>query len=87
LTKNGIPSQEPVQFSSNNTNVVKVDNGELVAVGAGKAQVIVTLINYPTIYQTLDITVGEQTVFSAYIEGPATLRLDRETIYKFVGTE
>lgn len=87
LTKNGIPSQEPVQFSSNNTNVVKVDNGELIAVGAGKAQVIVTLINYPTIYQTLDITVGEQTVFSAYIEGPSTLRLDRETIYTFVGTE
>jgi len=45
------------------------------------------LINYPTIHQTLQVTVGAEEIFSAYIEGPASIRLDRDATYKLIGTE
>ena len=86
LTKNGIPIEEPMQFSSSNSQVVKIINGQLIAVGQGTATIIITLINYPTIHQNLEITVGQAQTFSAYIEGPASIKLDRDAVYKLVGT-
>ena len=88
LTKNGIPFiDEPVQLSSDNLAVVDVVNGALVAVGNGEANIIITLKNYPTIYQKLQIHVGEaEQQFSAYIEGPDSIRLDREAVYKLKAT-
>ena len=87
LTKNGIPIDQPVQFSSSDKEVIKLVNGQLTAVGNGTANVIITLINYPTIHQTLQVTVGAEEIFSAYIEGPASIRLDRDATYKLIGTE
>lgn len=83
LTKNGIPfTQQPVQLTSSNKQIVKLIDGQLTAVGNGVVDIIITLQNYPTIHQKLTINVGEEEKeFAAYIEGPDTIRLDREIIY------
>ena len=87
LTKNGVPIDQPVILSSSNQSVVKLINGQLVALGAGITTIIITLQNYPTIFQTIEIEVGQQEKqFSAFIEGPATIRLDRQQIYTLKGT-
>ncbi len=87
LTKNGIPCDQPVQFSSTNPAIMKVQNNELIAISKGEVDIIVTLINYPTIYQTLQINVSNEQTFSAYIEGPDKIRLDRDGIYTLIGTQ
>lgn len=87
LTKNGIPCNQPVLFSSTDPEIMRVQNNELIAVGKGTTNVVVTLINYPTIYQTLQITVADGKNFSAYIKGPDKLRLDRQAVYQLIGTE
>ena len=87
LIKNGIPIDEPVLLSSSNNEVVSFVNNQLKAVGLGKANIIITLQNYPTIYKKIQVEVNQQQKeFSAYIEGAATIRLDRESIYTLKGT-
>ena len=87
LTKNGIPIDEPVDMISTNKQIVKIVNNELTAVDAGEVEIILRLQNYPTIEQrlTINVTADEQE-FSAYIDGPDTLRLDNTAEYKLVGT-
>ena len=87
LTKNGVPSDEPVILNSSNKSVVKLIDGKLKAIGAGEALITVTLQNYPTIFKTINVEISAQEQqFQAYIEGPATIRLDRQAIYTLRGT-
>ena len=87
LTKNGQPYNAEVELISNNKSVARLVNNQLTAVGAGEAEIIVQLKEYPSIQQKMTVVVGEQSAFSAYIEGPSKIRLDREATYTLIGTE
>ena len=87
LTANGIPSDESVTLISTDKSIARNINGQLTAIANGTVDIIVQLTNYPNIQQTLTIQVGGEKEFSAYIEGNATIRLDRESTYSLVGTD
>ena len=88
LMKNGVPSNEEVEFISTDKKIVKVIDNKLKAVSEGEVEIIVQLKQYPTIQKTIMVQVGaEKNEFSAYIEGSNTLRLDRIGIYTLKGTE
>ena len=88
LTKNGIPIDLPVILISNNKSVAKMVDGKLKAVGYGTAEIVVQLQDYPEITTSITIEVDEEEkVFSAYIEGPEILRLNRDAIYYLRGTD
>ena len=90
LTKNGDICNEPIELVSGNRKVVQNIDDTLVAVGKGTATIIARLKNYPEIEQTIEVTVGEQEEtqsFSAYIEGPDSIRLDRQATYTLIGTD
>lgn len=88
LTKNGIPYEAEVILLPTDKTLVREVNGALVAQKEGQTQIIVQLKEYPSIYQTMTIDlVNTITNFSAYIEGPDKIRLDREATYTLIGTE
>ena len=102
LMKNGVPSDEEIEFISMNKRVVKTmhidtinqETGEkeckeaLVAVAKGTAEIVIQLKQYPAIKKTIIVQVGEEkNEFSAYIDGSDILRLDRIGIYTLKGTE
>ena len=87
LTKNGIPSNEEVELISTNKKIAHVINNELIAVSEGNVDIEVRLKNYPSISTILHINIkNNESIFSAYIEGPASIRLDREAEYTLIGT-
>ncbi len=89
LMKNGIPIDEeqyPILWSSSNKRVVNVVDNELIAVGNGTSTITLTLKDFPKIKQTMEIIVSDQSqVFSAYIEGKDTIKLDRYNVYRLNG--
>lgn len=88
LMKNGVPSDEEVEFISTNKKIVKMVDNELKAIAEGEVDIIVQLKQYPAVQKTITIQVGEEkNEFSAYIEGSDTLRLDRIGVYTLKGTE
>ena len=88
LTKNGKPVVMDVEYIPQNTYVAKVINGELTAVGEGETDITVRLKDVPTIMNTLHIRVGPpQAAFSAYIEGNASIKLNRSATYTLIGTD
>lgn len=87
LTKNGIPVNLELEFIPIDKTIAKNVNGQLTAIGNGTTNIIVQVKNYPQIQNTIQITVSDtETVFSAYIEGVAAIRLDREATYELKGT-
>lgn len=88
LTKNGIPFDTEIELLSNNKQLVKNINGELIAQAEGIVDIIVKLKQYPEIQKTLSINItSAQMEFSAYIEGADTIRLDRKVAYYLQGTK
>lgn len=87
LTANGIPSDEPVTLITTNKQLARNINGQLTALAAGIVDIIVQLTNYPKIQKQLTIQIGNTNEFSAYIEGAATIRLDRSSQYSLQGTD
>ena len=88
LMKNGVPSDEEVDFISTNKKIVKMIDNKLKAVAKGEVDIIVQLKQYPSVQKTITIQVGEEkNEFSAYIEGSDILRLDRIGVYTLKGTE
>ena len=86
VMKNGIPYRDEVELISSTPKVVKEVDGVLTAVGTGEAQIIIQLKQYPMIQQTITVIVDSiEQEFSAYIEGPDTIRLDRYCNYKLIG--
>ena len=87
LTKNGVPFAAEVTLLPTDKAMARIIDGQLTAIGKGTTEIIVQLKDYPTISETIQITIDdEEQVFSAYIEGAAAIRLDREAQYTLVGT-
>ena len=82
LLKNGNLCNEEVDFISSDKTIAKVIDGELMAISEGEVEIIVQLHNYPEIKNSIVINIiSEIGNFSAYIEGNATIRLDRTNEY------
>jgi len=89
LTKNGQTCNEEIEWISGDKKIVRNIDGELIAVGKGEVTLTAQLKLFPDIVNSIVVVVGEneeQQEFSAYIEGPDTIRLDREATYRLVGT-
>lgn len=82
LMKNGNPSNEEIEFISSNKNIARIIEGKLMALAEGEVEIIIQLKNYPEIKNSIIIQVSGTTNFSAYIEGNATIKLDRTGEYK-----
>ena len=86
IVKNGKPIKVDYKFIPENKKIAKFVNGTLTAIKEGETSLIVQLVEYPEIYTRLEIIVGKENNFSAYIEGSDNIRLGREFSYKLVGT-
>lgn len=86
LVKNGVPSNEEVELKTTNKKVARFIDDILIAVGYGTTQLVAQLKNHPEIQKSIDIVVGEEMSFSAYIEGADKIRLNRASIYTLKGT-
>ena len=89
LTKNGEPCDEEVELVSEDRHIVTLVNDILIAVGKGEVNITARLKKYPSIQKTMTVRVGEEVEiqeFSAYIEGPDSIRLDRKGGYQLKGT-
>lgn len=87
LTKNGIPIDAEIELLPTDKKVARVIDGALTAVGNGETKIMVRLKDYPSIFDYIDVVIDtEPEVFSAYIEGKDSIRLDRESAYKLIGT-
>ena len=88
LLKNGIPITMAVKLYSQDYSIVKEEQGNLIAKGIGDTNITVQLVDYPDIKMDLPISIKEETVvFSAYIEGADTIRLDRDSTYVLKATD
>ena len=86
--KNGVPSNEEVEFISSDKKIAKIVDDQLTAVAEGTVDIIVQLKQYPAIQKIISIKVDSaKNEFSAYIEGSDILRLDRVGSYMLKGTE
>ena len=86
ITKNGKPVEINYKLVPENKKIAKVINGALTAVGEGETSLIIQFDEYQGKEPlTLDIVVGKESIFSAYIEGVDKIRLSREAGYKLVG--
>lgn len=86
IVKNGKPIEVDYKFIPENKKIAKFVNGTLTAIKEGETSLIVQLVDYPEIYTRLEIIIGKENNFSAYIEGSDSIRLGREFSYKLVGT-
>lgn len=99
IMKNGIPylatekekeeKAKQVEYIIEDKSIIKNIDGELITIRRGITTVTAVLKNDPEIKQTLTIHVGEQEnvpPFTGYIEGPDSIRLDREATYQLKGT-
>ena len=87
FTKNGIPFAAELELLSEDKSKVREVNGVLKAVGSGEVNLIVRMKQYPQIQKKIKINInGEEQVFSAYIDGPAAIRLDRKALYVLKAT-
>ena len=67
--------------------VEKDSNGHWRTIGAGKIEFTMRLKDRPAVTKDFEIFVNEPTVeFSAYIEGPDTIKLDRYSTYELQGS-
>ena len=86
LMKNGVACDEDYILISSDKSIARTIDGALTAVAVGETDIIVRLVNYPTIEQKLHIIVNDDVVpFSGYIEGNDNIRLDRIAQYRFIG--
>ena len=88
LMKNGIPCQEETEIIPVDRTLVEKDDGKWIAKLPGETEMIVQLKEYPTIFKKVNIVIVAQptSAFSAYIEGPDTIRLNHQGTYRLHGT-
>lgn len=88
LMKNGVPIFPEVELLPVQKEFVKFINGKLIAKKEGTTSIIVMAKNQPEIKQTIEIDISStDKIFSAYIEGPDAIRLDRKATYILQGTQ
>ena len=68
IMKNGIPLKAQVEYISSDESVARMQNGYLMAIGLGEADI--------------EVTDNAVTEFSCYIVGPDTIKLDRSAVYE-----
>ena len=87
LMKNGIPYEGEISWESSDKRIAKVIDGQLTALAEGTVTITATLVDFPQIQQSIEITInGVEQEFSAYIKGNDFIRLDRYCDYELVGT-
>jgi len=87
VTKNGTPIEQEVNLLSTDKKIAKTVDGKLIAQKAGEASLIIQLINDAKVCKKINIKVvdkKEEEVL-AYIDGSATIMLDRAKTYKLSG--
>lgn len=84
ISKNGQPFEVEVNYISSNKKIAKIINGKLTALKAGKVSIVVQLKDYPEIHKEIEINIGEQPIFNAYISGEAAIKLDRKSHYELI---
>ena len=84
ITKNGFPIEVEVSYIPKDKKIVKFINGKLTAVKEGKTAIIIQLKEYPEIHREIEINIGCEPEFNAYINGDASIRLDRQATYEFI---
>lgn len=88
LTKDGIPFSAEVNLLPTDKRFARLIDGALTAVGEGETDIIIQLKEFPTITNVLHITINsEEQAFSAYIEGPSSIKLDRMARFILKGTQ
>lgn len=87
VTKNGIPIEANVNLLSTNKIIAKLIDGKLMARKAGEVAIIIQLVDNVKICKkiTIKIVDEKEDIVLAYIDGPASIMLDRTKIYKLVG--
>lgn len=87
VTKNGTPLEAEVNLFSTNKLFAKEIDGILTARKVGEVSIIIQLKDNPKICKKIKIQIIDEQIenFAAYIDGPATIMLDREKKYKLVG--
>ena len=84
ISKNGQPFETEVTYISTNKKIAKIVNGKLTALKEGKVSIVIQLKDYPEIHKEIEINIGEQPVFNAYINGEAAIKLDRKSRYELI---
>lgn len=89
LTKNGIPIDEEIEYSSLNEDIARIDRttGQLMAIKEGTADIIITLKKYPTIQRHIAIEIADENQTFAYLEGNSAIKLDRVSEYVLKGID
>lgn len=86
VMKNGVPFiPKEVIYTTTDKSIVRKKDGKLVAVGSGTVQLEITIpectdIAPETLFIPIEVS-EETTEVSYYIDGPDTIRLDREAKY------
>lgn len=84
ISKNGQPFETEVTYISTNKKIAKIVNGKLTALKEGKVSIVIQLKDYPEIHKEIEINIGEQPAFNAYINGEAAIKLDRKSRYELI---
>lgn len=84
ITKNGKPIDLETIRIPKDKKIVKFVNGKLIAQKAGETLIVIQLKDFPEIYQSIKINVGEEPSFYAYIKGDSIIKLGRQAEYEFI---
>ena len=85
ITKNGFPVEVEVSYIPKDKKIIKFVNGKLTALKAGKTAIVIQLKDYPEIHKEIEINIGSEPEFNAYINGDAVIKLDRKATYELIG--
>ncbi len=84
ITKNGKPIDLETIRIPKDKKIIKFVNGKLIAQKAGETLIVIQLKDFPEIYQSIKINVGEEPSFYAYIKGDSIIKLGRQAEYEFI---
>lgn len=82
LMKDGAVSTLRVDFYPVDKEYTRIIDGQLTAMKEGQTKILAQVSEFPDIQQEIDIVIANATSFSAYLDGPDSVRLDREAKYE-----
>ena len=74
-----------VSYIPKDKKIIKFIDGKLTALKKGKTAIVVQLKDFPEIHKEIEVNIGEEPEFNAYINGDAIIRLDRKATYELIG--
>lgn len=89
ITKNGaaVTDNPELDYTCDERNVVRIVDHKLTAIANGIADVKIAVKEHPEVNTMVKIKVGGNAELAAYIEGDASIRLDRTASYKIVSNK